>query len=229
MQFFKGPKEPPMSEGFSKIQVLLLKVLCEQVLLSCCAKEYDFEFIKSSLINDKMPDYNGFNTPRTCHSGQSLKPKSKVLFTPFLDLTPYDHSTMLTTMAEAPRINHEAGQSVTVFIADQQVYRVALDILWTYETRFTNFVPRIGVMHWVMSFVGCIGVLMKNRSLLSWLESAFGVAEKMLTGKTFPMNVRALRFEMLELLRDHVGKMKSFQDLACFLDACSLKSMLSKH
>ena len=136
---------------------------------------------------------------------------------------------MLITMTEAASITHEAGKSVTVFTADQQLYRVALDILWTYETRFTNFVPRIGGMHWVMCFVGCIGVLMKSSGLLSWLKSAFGGAEKMLTGKKFPMNVWALYFAMLELLQDYVGKMKSFQDLAHFFNACSSKSMLSKH
>ena len=32
----------------------------------------------------------------------------------------------------------------------------------------------------------------------------------MLTGKKFPMNVRALRFAMLELLRNHVEEMESF-------------------
>ena len=33
----------------------------------------------------------------------------------------------------------------------------------------------------------------ENSGLLSWLKSAFGEAEKMLTGKKFPMNIRALR------------------------------------
>ena len=80
-----------------------------------------------------------------------------------------------------------------------------------------------------MSFVGCIDVLMENRGLHSWLKSAFGGPEKMLTGKKFPMNVRALHFAMFELLRDYVGEMKSFQDLAHFLDASSSKSMVSKH
>ena len=93
MQFFKGPKKPPMPKSFSTIYRLPLKVLCEQVVLSCRAKEEDFEFIKSSLINDKVPDYNVFNTQRTRHSGQSLKPKSKVVFTPLLGRTPSDHST----------------------------------------------------------------------------------------------------------------------------------------
>ena len=218
-----------MPKSFSTIHVLPLKVLCKQLVLSCRAKEQDFEYIKSSSINDKVPDYNGFNTQRTRDSDQSLKPKSKVVFTPVLERTLSDPSTMLTTMTEAARITHETGQSVTVFTADQKLYRVALVILWTYETRFTNFVPRIGGLHWVMSFVGCISVLMRNIGLLSWLNSAFGRAEKMLTGKKFPMNVRSLSFAMLELLRDYVRKMKSFQDLAHFLNACSSNSMLSKH
>ena len=169
MQFFKGPKKSPVPKSFSPIHAYPLKVLCKQVVLSCRTKEEDFEFIKSSLTNDKVPDYNGFNTQRT-----RLKPKIKVVFTPLLDRAPSDPSTMLTTMAEAARISHEAGQSVTVFTADQQLYRVALDILWAYETRFTNFVPRIGGMHWFISFVGCIGVLVKNSGLLSWLKSTFG-------------------------------------------------------
>ena len=55
-----------------------------------------------------------------------------------MDGTPSDPPTMLTLMAEAARITHEAGQSVAVFAAGQQLYRVVVDILWTYETRFTN-------------------------------------------------------------------------------------------
>ena len=71
------------------------------MVLSCRAKEKDFEFIKSSLTNDKVPDYNGFNTQRTRDSGQILKPKSKVVFSPLLNRTPSDSSTILTSMAEA--------------------------------------------------------------------------------------------------------------------------------
>ena len=56
MQFFKGPKKPLMPKSFPTICVLPLKVLCKQVGLSCGAKEKDFEFIKSSLANDKKPD-----------------------------------------------------------------------------------------------------------------------------------------------------------------------------
>ena len=65
-----------------------------------------------------------------------------------------------------------------------------------------------------------------------WLESTFGGAENILARKRFPMNVRPLHFamlELLELLRDYVREMKSFQDLAHFLHTCSSKSLPSKH
>ena len=42
MQFFKGPKNPPMPKSFSTIHVFPLEVLFEQVVLSCRAKEEGF-------------------------------------------------------------------------------------------------------------------------------------------------------------------------------------------
>ena len=68
IQFFNGPKKPPLPKSFLTIHVLSLKVLCKQVVLSYRAKKKDFELMKSSLTNDKVLDYNGFNTKRTCDS-----------------------------------------------------------------------------------------------------------------------------------------------------------------
>ena len=61
-----------------------------------------------------------------------LNPKAftpKVAFSPLLDRTSSDSSTILTTIAETARIIQKAGQSVTVFTADQKLYRMELDIL----------------------------------------------------------------------------------------------------
>ena len=41
---------------------------------------------------------------------------------------------------------------------------------------------------------------MKNNGLLSWMKSTFGGAEKILTGKRFPLNFGAFHSAMLELL-----------------------------
>ena len=52
--------------------------------------------------------------------------------------------------------------------------------MWTDTLRWnqgyqddTKMIPRLGGMHWLMSFVGCIGVLMENSGLVPWLECAF--------------------------------------------------------
>ena len=91
----------------------------------------------------------------------------------------------MTDMIEAEKVTNEAGQAYTVFTADQQLYRVVLDIIWTNPQRFSNFIPRIGGMHWLMSFVGSVAVLMKNSGLQKIMKSVFAGAEKMLTGKNF--------------------------------------------
>ena len=60
--------------------------------------------------------------------------------------------------------------------------------MWTEPNCFQNFIPRIGGMHWIMTFVGSIGVLMKNSGLLPWPKSTFVDVEKMLTGKSHGRN-----------------------------------------
>ena len=52
-----------------------------------------------------------------------------------------------------------------------------------------------------MSFIGSIGTLMADTSLSDIMSSVFGGVSKMLTGKKFPQNVRALRMVTEEALR----------------------------
>ena len=127
------------------------------------------------------------------------------------------------------KLTNEAGQAYTVFTADQQLYCVILDIIWTNPLRFSNFIPRIGGMHWLMSSVGSVGVLMENTGLQMMLKSAFAGTEKVLTGKKFPMNVRALRFVVVKLLHGLVDDMVCCEDLDQFLREVASKSVLAKH
>ena len=70
---------------------------------------------------------------------------------------------------------------------------MALDVVWSDSLRWNHLIPRLGGMHWLMSFIGCVGVLMENSGLAPWLKSAFASVQKMLIGKKFPMNMLALR------------------------------------
>jgi hypothetical protein len=52
-----------------------------------------------------------------------------------------------------------------------------------------------------MSYIGSIGILMADTGLQEVLDSTFGGLLKMLNGKKFPENVRALRIVVEEVLR----------------------------
>ena len=104
-----------------------------------------------------------------------------------------------------------------------------VDITWVYPEMFLKFIPRLGGMHWLMSFVGCVGTLMANSGLSEILKSAFAGVEKMLLGKKVPMNVRALRLLMSEILRGHINDIFCFNDLISYFENASSKSITSKH
>ena len=87
---------------------------------------------------------------------------------------------------------------------------VALDVIWSDALRWNHMIPRLGCMHW---FIGCVGVLMENSGLVPWLQSAFASVLKMMSGKKFPMNIRALRFAVMELLKGFIDDVYSYEDL----------------
>ena len=76
--------------------------------------------------------------------------------------------------------------------------------MWADHFLWMFYVPRLGGMHWLMSFIGSFGALMVGSGFKEILRSAFRGTEKMLLGKKFPMNLRAFRFVVIELLRGHV-------------------------
>ena len=80
-----------------------------------------------------------------------------------------------------------------------------------------------------MNFVGCVNKLMANSSLEMLMSSAFGGVSKMLIGKKFPMNIRALSLAVLELLRGLVDEIVDYDDLIVFLDSLAIKIYLAKH
>ena len=62
------------------------------------------------------------------------------------------------------------------------------------------------------------------------MSSAFAGVEKMLIGKKFPMNVRALRQVTLELLKGHIDdKITSYSDFLTFFEYISSRNVLAEH
>ena len=194
------------------------------------AEENDFAFFQDILTSSKCPEFNGYNTKLCREQGHTLKPKTKVVYMPLIDKPPADPSTMMTAMLKAERISNGIGQDFVVFTADQQLYRIALNILWENPDKFSNFYLRLGGMHLLMSYCGSIGTLMADTGIVDILSVPFGGVLKMMTGKKYPQNVRAFRMLVEELLRTIFKNhdIDSKDDLNRALNEISSKSKTSK-
>ena len=206
-----------MPDKEAKRQILPLKILARQRLSEKRAGDIDMAFIQSVTSEDPCPEFGGFNTKMAREQGHVIQPASKVMYTPLLDMTPSDPDTMMTAMVQAQKLTNETGQVYTVFTADQQLYRVMVNVIWANPETFANFIPRLGGMHMLMSFVGCVGSLMANSGLEEIMKSAFGGVPRLLSGKKFPQNVRALRLVVEEILRDKLDGIESMDDLKYML------------
>ena len=77
------------------------------------------------------------------------------------------------------------GQEYVVFTSDQQLYRVAVHVMWENQVLFGNIYLRLGGIHLLMmNYVGYIGSLMAGSSIVEVLsERGVGGVLKILTGK----------------------------------------------
>ena len=93
-----------------------------------------------------------------------------------------------------------------------------------------NMVAVLGGMHLLMDFVACIGTLTTDCGLKEVLSTTFGSVEKMLSGKKYPQNVRALRLLVEELLRPVLERetITSMEDLEKELEQRSSQSRTTK-
>ena len=143
-------------------------------------------------------------------------------------MKPSDPDTIMTAMVEAKKLTNSCGQEFTVYTNDQPLYKVAVGIKWVYQDRFLTLIPRLGGMHLLVSFVGCVAELMANSGLEDILKSGFGGVQKMLSGKKFPQNVRALRIFMEEVLSKVLEKRNTHDDLIISLEALAEQSKTTK-
>ena len=205
-----------------------LKMLTSQQISLARARAVDYDFLQKVIREKDVPENNGFNTRASREQGQSIHPATKAIYTPLIDMVPSEPDTIMTAMNEAQKLTLSTGQAFTLFTNDQQLYRVAVHVLWVYPEKFPNFIPRLGGMHTLMSFIGAVGTLMCNSGLEEILQSAFGGVPKMLSGKRFPQNVRALRMVVEELLRETLSNDEGQDDPMERLDTQAALSTTTK-
>ena len=229
---YHGPKKPvmpmaatnsfAMSGGF----VALMKVSTAR------ARDLDFAFFKDVLFHSNTPEYNGYNTQFCRQSGTKLAPKSAVVYLPLINKKASDPNTVLTSITRGLQITRDSNQDVKVLTCDQQIYKIVVDITFHQPELLTGVVAILGGMHFLMDFVGSIGTLMADSGLKDILSTTFGSVDKMLQGKKYPQNVRALRLLTEELLRPvlekHDTQLANMDDLEKVLDELSAESRTTK-
>ena len=228
VQRYHGPKKPPMPEKETKREVLSLRVLAHQAVQLSRSRDQDLNFMKQVINDNDKPEFSGYNTDLCRKQGQASKPATTAIYTPQIDMDPADSDTMLTAMTEAKQLTNQSGQNEIIFTNDQQFYKVTVQITWVYPDRFANFIPRLGGMHTLMSFIGCVGNLMAETGLGDIMKSAFGSVSKMLAGRMFPQNFRALRLVVEEILRSILIKVTSRNALMIVLENMASSSPTSK-
>ena len=160
------------------------------------------------------PEYNGYNTMVCREQGHMLRKKTQIVYLPLIDKAPADPATITSALLKAQAVTGATGQEYVIFTADQQLYKVAVHVMWENQALFSNVYLRLGGMHLLMSYVGSIGSLMAGSGMTEILSEAFAGVLKMLTGKTYPDNVRALRMLVEEIIRP----LFPTQNLGCMAD-----------
>jgi hypothetical protein len=190
----------------------------------------DFAFFNDVVTRVGCPEFNGYNTRLCREQGHTLKPKTNIVYLPLIDMPPADPSTMMAAMKKAQQLSHKVGQEYVVFTADLQLYRIALHVQWENPIQLGNIHLRLGGMHLLMSYCGSIGTLMADTGIVEILSPVFGGVLKMLSGKKFPQNVRALRMLVEELLRSIFTnhQLECMADLTDILDDLASQSRTTK-
>ena len=175
-----------------------------------------------------LSSLGGFTTKICREQGHIVKPSTKAVYLPLINMNPSDPDSMLSAMVEGERLAKQCGQDITVLINDQQLYKGAVKVKWAYPKTFADFISRLGVCICLWVSLRCVGVLMVDTRLEDIMKSYFECVENMLSGNKFPQNFRALRFMTEELLRVHKEGYRSHDEMQVALESISSRSNTSR-
>ena len=93
-------------------------------------EEIDFNFFLVIVSKDKCTEYNVYCYRLSNDQGLSIRPKTKIIHMPHLDMVPTNPTNLQTSMAQAKKLSFERRQRFCIYICDQQLYCIAASILW---------------------------------------------------------------------------------------------------
>ena len=150
------------------------------------AQEKDTAWL-SQLHSSTLPlDWSAYNAVQDRNGCDSVpKPKTKRAFGPLLDSPPAHPDTVLSTITYLDTSLRRLGMSYSHMTFDMQLYQIACLIKWSDPQQWSSVVLSPGMMHIVMSFIGCIGGLMKSTGLEELVGASFGGLTSIFNGKAW--------------------------------------------
>ena len=183
------------------------------------AQHKDIEWLNALFSVLKDVDWHGFNTRLAREQNQSPKPATVYLLGHLIDNPPSHPDTVFTSMLYMTESLTEQGMTYVNLSVDMQLYMVAQQIKWSDQERFDKVILRPGAMHIIMSFLGCIGYLMRGSGLDVLVSAAFGHVTAIMNGKSWVMSMRAFRMVTAALLKSFLKDgPKTFDELEADLE-----------
>ena len=150
----------------------------------------------------------------------TMSDASRYIYGPFIHAPPSHPDTILTAIKYIEAFVQSHGQKNLHLVVDMQLYKVAIQIKWADPLRWQHLLVRPGGMHTLMSFLGCIGNLMKGSGLEEILNVAYKGVSSMLNGKSWPKALRGLRMVATALLKDYLKAGKdSYSEISSELES----------
>ena len=184
------------------------------------SQQRDAAWLSQVYGNDRPLEWAGFNAQQDrLVAGSAQKPKTLVVFGPMIDSPPAHPDTVLTTLVYLERTLNSFGMQYTHLTIDLQLYETACLIQWNDPLRWTNVILHPGMMHTLMSFLGCVGTLMKSSGVEILISAAFAGITSIVNGKAWTNALRAYRLITAVLLKNFYSDGdKTYEELDVYLE-----------
>ena len=171
--------------------------------------------------NDKPVEWAGFNAQQDrLVAGSAQKPKTLVVFGPMIDSPPAHPDTVLTTLVYLEKTLNSFGMQYTHLTVDLQLYQTACLVQWNDPVRWNRVILHPGMMHTLMSFLGCIGKLMKGSGVDVLISAAFAGITSIVNGKAWTNALRAYRLIIAVSLENFFSNgAKTYEELSAYLES----------
>lgn len=177
-----------------------------------------FWAIHKYLQPQKTLGWNGFIERLTADKGYDT---SFIQFFPFIDANPSDYDTLLTAIMKSIEQARDHKMKSCIMTFDQQLYWRARDILAALSLTDDMFVfVRLGGFHTVLSFLGCIGTVMRNSGLHEVFCQIYGesIVNKIMLGKQYARAIRCHTLTAVAIIKKVIDMCKIDTDFRSELD-----------